>query len=170
VETGRSVLGEPFLAMERIEGQVPSDDPPYTVAGWVSELTGAQRSAMFDGALRRLVEIHQVDWRGLGLGFLDRPRWGSSGIEQQLGYLDDLAGYALKGRPNPVVDAALAWTRGQRAHGRTAGAQLGRRPPGQHDIGARPVGGRDPGLGDDLPGQPGARPLDDGGGQGHRRS
>ena len=34
-ERGETVLGGPFLVMGRIEGRVPSDDPPYTTQGWV---------------------------------------------------------------------------------------------------------------------------------------
>ena len=33
-----SVLGGPFLVMERIDGRVPPDDPPYTISGWLLEL------------------------------------------------------------------------------------------------------------------------------------
>src|SRR5687767_2738130 len=34
VETDPSVLGAQFLVMERLEGRVPADDPPFTAAGW----------------------------------------------------------------------------------------------------------------------------------------
>jgi aminoglycoside phosphotransferase (APT) family kinase protein len=114
VETDAAVLGAPFLVMGRVEGRVPSDDPPFTVAGWVTELDDSTRANLFQSALSQLADIHRLDWRDLGLGFLDHPEWGEPGLEQQLGYIVDLAGWVLRGRTNPVIDAALEWVRSNR--------------------------------------------------------
>ncbi len=34
-ETDGSVLGAPFFVMEKVEGRVPPDNPPYTQQGWL---------------------------------------------------------------------------------------------------------------------------------------
>src|SRR5580698_4763263 len=47
-EDDASVLGAPFLVMERVAGRVPSDDPPFTAAGWVLELSPEQRGQLFE--------------------------------------------------------------------------------------------------------------------------
>src|SRR5438445_8100692 len=57
-ETDPEVLGAPFMLVERAYGQVPPDDPPYTIAGWVLDLPEERRAALVDGALRVLAGVH----------------------------------------------------------------------------------------------------------------
>ena len=42
-ETTGDVLGTEFLLMDRVHGQVPADDPPFTTAGFVVDLSPEQR-------------------------------------------------------------------------------------------------------------------------------
>ena len=46
VEPDPAVLGEPFFVMERIDGDVPPDIPPYDMGGWVLDATAEQRSRL----------------------------------------------------------------------------------------------------------------------------
>jgi aminoglycoside phosphotransferase (APT) family kinase protein len=112
-ESDPSVLGAPFFVMDRIDGcRVPSDSPPYTVAGWVhDEASPEQRRTMVESGLDALVRIHALDWRGLGLDFLDKPQYGALGFEQQLRYYEASFEWAAEGEPQPVVGAALDWVR-----------------------------------------------------------
>src|SRR4051794_37821247 len=57
-ESDPSVLGGAFLVMERIDGRVPPDDPPYTVGGWVLELEPDQQRALIDNTVQVLVDLH----------------------------------------------------------------------------------------------------------------
>ena len=66
------MLGAQFLVMERLDGRIAADDPPFTAAGWVLELTPEQRAQMCDNALAALAEVHAADVDALGLG-LPRP-------------------------------------------------------------------------------------------------
>lgn len=109
-EEDPSVLGSPFLVMERIDGRIPSDDPPFTAAGWVLDLTPDQRATMWDNGIKVLADIHSVDWRALGLDFLDTREHGS-GLDAQLAQWEDVFAWAAEGEPNPTISAALAWLR-----------------------------------------------------------
>ena len=60
-ETDGAVLGGPFLVMERIEGRVPSDDPPYSKEGWVVDLEPDQQAAMMDNAVATVAPPTQGD-------------------------------------------------------------------------------------------------------------
>jgi aminoglycoside phosphotransferase (APT) family kinase protein len=111
VETDAAVLGAPFLVMDRAAGRVPSDDPPYTTSGWVMDLDVTDRPKLCQQALRALAEIHRVDYESAGLGFLDRPEFGSAGIEQAIGYWEDMHNWAAADRPSPTIDAAFEWAR-----------------------------------------------------------
>ena len=109
-EDDPAVLGAPFLVMERVEGRIPSDDPPFTAAGWVLELEPSQRTAMWENSLSVLAKLHSTNWRELGLDFLDTDEH-ASGLEAQLTLWEGVFTWAAEGEPNPTVEAALAWLR-----------------------------------------------------------
>jgi len=113
-EPDPSVLGSPFFVMERIDGcRVPADAPPYTVAGWVTELGPEQRRTLVESGLDALAKIHGLDWHRLGFDDLSKPQYGALGFEQQLRYYEASFGWAVAGRPeeHPIVLAALEWCR-----------------------------------------------------------
>ncbi|MGO9156123.1 phosphotransferase family protein [Mycobacterium sp.] len=102
------VFGAPFLVMERIDGRIPADDPPFTAAGWVLDLTAEQRRRMWHNGLDALATIHSVDWRALGLDFLDTPE-NRSGLDADLAWCRRTFEWAAEGEPNPTIEAALDW-------------------------------------------------------------
>ena len=109
VETDTSVLGAPFLVMERLSGQVPCDDPPFTTGGWVVELSPEDQARMCDNALAVLAEIHKADWEALGLGFLNRPELGTTPLDQYIADARETYAWAAEGEVNPTIEAGFAW-------------------------------------------------------------
>ena len=107
-EEDPAILGAPFLVMERINGRIPADDPPFTATGWVLDLTPEQRGRLFDNGLDALARIHDIDWRALKLDFLDSPENGS-GLDAQLKFWNEIFEWAAEGEPNPTIESALAW-------------------------------------------------------------
>jgi len=107
-EEDPSVFGAPFLVMQRIDGRIPADDPPFTAAGWVLDLTPDQRRQMWHNSIDVLAQIHRVDWRALGLDFLDTPR-NHSGLDAGLAQWRRTFKWAAEGEPNPTIEAALRW-------------------------------------------------------------
>lgn len=108
-EDGDDVLGASFYVMDRIEGVVPQDYPPYHVAGFVTELTPERRATMWWDGLDKLARVHRLDWRKLGFGFLARPDLGATPLAQQLEHYRRYLAWASGGKPQPTVDAGLAW-------------------------------------------------------------
>lgn len=112
VEHDPSVLGAPFLVMERAFGRVPADDPPFTAAGWVlDELTPEQRGAMCRNSLEAIAAIHAADWRALGLESL-APAGGATAAsvhDADLAHWQEFYDWARAGDTNPTVEAGLAW-------------------------------------------------------------
>ena len=107
-EEDPSILGAPFLVMERVDGRIPADDPPFTAAGWVLDLSEDQRSLLWDNSINALAQIHNVDWRALGLESLDTVELGS-GLDAQLALWKSIFEWAAQGEPNPTIESALAW-------------------------------------------------------------
>lgn len=106
-ESTGSVLGAEFLVMQRVYGEVPSDDPPYCTGGWVLELSTAQRATMYDDTLRSLSQVHSVDPLAAGLGDLRRPELGDTVIEQEFRYWRDWYAWANTLRPVPTIERAF---------------------------------------------------------------
>ena len=110
VEDSGEVLGQPFFIMERLWGQVPSDQPPYFEAGFVKDATPEQQRTLYASSLETMAKIHAIDWQSAGfLEFLDQPQHGPTGFAQQLGYYKHYFDWASQGRPQPTVEAALDW-------------------------------------------------------------
>ena len=102
-------LGAPFMIMDRVRGRIAADDPPFTAAGWVTELTPAQRALMYDNGLRALSDIHALNTDDLG--FMDRPELGDTGIHQMLTHYENAYTWAARGRTFRTVEAGFDWVR-----------------------------------------------------------
>jgi len=111
-EDDESVLGAPFFVMGKVEGNVPADNPPYTQTGWLfDEATPDVRQRVVENGLDALARVHQADWRKLELDFLDKPQYGATGIDQQIGYYERSLEWAAAGKPQPIAETTLDWVK-----------------------------------------------------------
>lgn len=102
-------LGVPFYVMDRVRGRVPSDNPPMHTAGWVAELPPQERETLWWQGFEAMARVHRLDWKALGLGFLDRPERGSTPLAQQLHYYEEYVDWGLERARYPLIERALAW-------------------------------------------------------------
>ena len=109
IEEDASRLGAPFAVMECIEGQIPTDNPPYASGGWLMDSAPQEQEQLWWSGLEAMAKVHTTDWKSLGLGFLDAAGRGSTGMEQQLSYYKDFYAWAAEGRAIPVAAATLDW-------------------------------------------------------------
>jgi aminoglycoside phosphotransferase (APT) family kinase protein len=109
LETDPGALGAPFFVMERVEGRIPTDNPPYHVGGWMTEIDAAEREALWTSAVDALASIHAQDPGGLGIDFLEAPPAGSDSSAWQVAHWRRYYAWVDDGRGQPVADAALAW-------------------------------------------------------------
>jgi aminoglycoside phosphotransferase (APT) family kinase protein len=103
------VLGAPFYVMERIQGRIPTDNPPYHIGGWMTEVSPDERAAIWWSGLDVLARIHRLDWKALGFDFLATPERGSNPLDQQLDAYREYLAWAARGKPQPTVEAGLEW-------------------------------------------------------------
>jgi aminoglycoside phosphotransferase (APT) family kinase protein len=61
-----------------------------------------------------MAAVHNLDWRALGLEFLDDPARGEPALEQQLTYYAESLEWAELGTPHPGARAALEWLQANR--------------------------------------------------------
>jgi aminoglycoside phosphotransferase (APT) family kinase protein/putative sterol carrier protein len=106
-------LGAPFYVMERIEGEVPSEVPPYHTFGWCVEASPERRARLWWNGIRALAAIHTLDWRARGLDFLGAPASGARVLDAQLDWWQRYLDW-VGGPPQPLLTAAVAWLRSER--------------------------------------------------------
>lgn len=116
-EPDATVIGEPFYVMDRVDGEVPSDNPPYTVMGFLAEAREADQRALYEREVALLARLHAIDWQAAGFDFLDRSELGPAGFDQQLAYYRRFLAWASQGRPQPTIEAAFEYLERNRPAG-----------------------------------------------------
>ena len=105
-----SVLGRPFFVMEFIDGVIPADVPRYSQAGFlVDQAKPADRERMLREGVEVMGKLARVDWRALGLDWLDVKGKGEPRLQDQLELYRRYAEQELAGRDHPVLMRTLAW-------------------------------------------------------------
>ena len=147
-EDDASVLGQPFYVMDRVDGVIPADHPPFAHGGWLFDATPAQQSELARSALDR---ARRAAPARLARARLRVP--GAAGVRRdavraaaRLLHDDAALGRGRSRHAGRRRGARLA--RGERpAHEPAAEPHLGRRSHRQHDLPRLPAG-RGPRLGD----------------------
>lgn len=117
-------VGAPFLVMPRVPGRVLLANPSFLVSGWLHDAPPADQARLFDGFLATLADLHRVDWRADGLGFLARTEaeglqaevarwseylaWAANDVAPP-GYLAEALAWCVAHRPVATSPAALLW-------------------------------------------------------------
>jgi len=113
-EPDPSVLDTPFFVMAHVPGRVPTDNPPYTLEGWILEETEERRHTMHTSALDTMARIHQLDPHDT-LG--DVTAKLRHGLDDELAYYESFFEWAARGRPQPVAEKAWEWLQANRPAG-----------------------------------------------------
>lgn len=108
VEQDSGLLGAPFLVMERVDGEIAADDPPFTVEGWVTELTESEQAKLAENSIKALVGLHSQDVEALGLENVGHGDASLYGLDRLIDYWNIKAKWALD-EPNPTIEHALQW-------------------------------------------------------------
>ncbi len=106
-ERDAAVLGQPFFVMERLYGDVPGDNPPYTLEGFVVDMTPDVRREWHEHALEAMTRVGKVDWRAAGFDHLDKSHHGALGPEQRQGYFRHYLDWATGDTTHPVAHPAF---------------------------------------------------------------
>ena len=108
IELDPGPLGAPFFVMERIDGVVPSDDPPYVFGGWLMEASAEERAKVVRGVASVHARLHRIDPRHFAfLGEL--PIDGQAALDAQLAHQRGYYDWAREGVSYPILERAFAW-------------------------------------------------------------
>lgn len=100
-------LDRAHFFMERIEGRVPSDQPPFHAQGWVHDLDEGDRRAMWNDAVAAMAALHRTPTEAVS--FLARPKLGRTGVEQELAQAMAYMQWALAGESHRVLEETARW-------------------------------------------------------------
>jgi aminoglycoside phosphotransferase (APT) family kinase protein len=114
LERDPSLLGAPFFVMGRIDGRIPTDNPPYHTGGWMTESAPEERASIWNSGLDTLAAIHRQDPAALGIDFLDAPPRGADTVRWQLDFWRRYYDWVAEGRPFPTLEAAWTWLEANR--------------------------------------------------------
>ncbi|MEY2459378.1 MAG: hypothetical protein QOG30_1208 [Acidimicrobiaceae bacterium] len=109
-----TVLGSEFFVMAHVAGRVPTDNPPYTLEGWILDEPEERRRTMHTGALDVMCRIHQLDPADVLGDIVPRLR---NGLDDELAYYESFFESAARGRPQPVAEKAWEWLLANRPRG-----------------------------------------------------
>lgn len=106
-EPDPSVLGVPFWVMQKVEGQVPSDSPPYHTGSFLSDATVEQRRKLWRSGLEAAAKVAKVDVSRMPRIVDLRP--GESGLEESLRNWTEAMDWACHGKPSPILRRTIDW-------------------------------------------------------------
>ncbi len=109
-EGDSAVLGSPFFVMAFAEGEVMTEDPPYTEAGFFIDATVAERRQIYRRAMQMMVDFHTIDYREAGFEWLVHPDEPPT-LERQIDVWERYMRRELRDREHPDFDAGVAWLR-----------------------------------------------------------
>ncbi len=113
-ETDETVLGGEFYVMDRLDAISAPDNPPYVFGGWVCDASVDDRRAMQRTIAGHMASLHALPLDDEALGFLDRPQFGATPLDQQLAYQRWYYEWAREGRDYPVIERAFDWLQANR--------------------------------------------------------
>jgi aminoglycoside phosphotransferase (APT) family kinase protein len=96
--------------MDRVDGVVPTDLPPYALTGWVAEGTPEQRQRLQDTSVKVLSDLHAIANAAERFAFLQPHRTDASSLRQHV--IDTRRYYdwtSSDGMRSPLIERAFAW-------------------------------------------------------------
>ncbi len=111
LETDPRHLDVPFFVMDRVDGRVPTDIPPYAMGGWVVELGPDGRSELQRASLGVLARIHGIDLDRGDLSFLEFDAPGDTPLRRHCANQHEMYEWvcAGSGRRYPAIEHAFEW-------------------------------------------------------------
>jgi aminoglycoside phosphotransferase (APT) family kinase protein len=112
LESDPSHLDQPFFVMDKVDGRVPPDIPPYAMAGWVRDLSDDDRMALQQASVDVLAGIHAIDISDGKADFLEPdPTLGATPLRRH--FAAERAYYEWTcdgaGRRFPTIERAFDW-------------------------------------------------------------
>ena len=103
-------IGGPFFVMQRIEGIVPPDVPPYPFSGWILESSEDDLMTLQNSTVEVLAKLHEVRD---GLDLLESSAPGDTALRRHVADLQSYYDWVVVqgGRQSPLIERGFSWLR-----------------------------------------------------------
>jgi aminoglycoside phosphotransferase (APT) family kinase protein len=111
LETDPAWFGQPFWIMDHVDGDIPSDAPPYAGGGWIHDASPDRQARVWWSGIEAMAGIHGVDVGQLGRveGAL-----GDASLDAHLDHYERFLAWGEEGEPYDLGREALAVLRRDR--------------------------------------------------------
>ena len=109
LETDPELLGGTFFIMDRVDGRVPPDIPPYTMDGWVLEATPEERATIERTTAESIAELHTLNPSNADLAFLEYDVPGETHLRRHVEHQRQYYKWVQNGRTHRLIDDGFAW-------------------------------------------------------------
>ena len=109
-EADPGILGNPFFVMAFAEGEVMTEDPPYTEAGFFFEASTEDQRLIYRRAMQMMVDFHSIDYKAAGFEWLIAPN-AEPTVERQIDLWESYMRRELRDRVHADFDLAVEWLR-----------------------------------------------------------
>ena len=120
-EKSSAILGSPFYIMQRVDGLIPPDIPPYHMDGWIVDSSPEERGQLWWSAVEMMATLHQQDIQRAPLAQFIQEHDFSKNLDEQLDYWQHYQEWGLEGADNAHCSKALAWLREHKPEGEALG-------------------------------------------------
>ena len=110
-EATSDLLGVPFYIMEKVDGLIPPDIPPYHMDGWITESTPEERARLWWSAVDMMTSLHTLDIENEPLASFIHDHDFPKSLDEQLSYWENYQQWGLEGEENKHCSKALKWLR-----------------------------------------------------------
>jgi aminoglycoside phosphotransferase (APT) family kinase protein len=103
-------LGTPFFVMDRVDGRVPLDNPPYVFTGWLLEAAPEERAALQRATIAVLAKLHAIPDAAAAFPML-RPPAGQDALRYHVAQQRAYYRWALAddGIRVPIIERSFDW-------------------------------------------------------------
>jgi aminoglycoside phosphotransferase (APT) family kinase protein len=106
------VLGTPFFLMDRIDGVVPPDVPPYNWGdNWLADASVEDQRRLQDNTVAAIAGLHSIQDATDAFAFLDRSAYpGETPLARNLAWVRAWYDWAIPDLgPSPITERTLDW-------------------------------------------------------------
>jgi len=112
-ESNDDILGSEFYLMDFINGEAPTDNPPYHMdpEGMVGRADKEDRRKIWTEWIHYLNRIHTLDINDLKLKELDKKYRNKNPLDIDIDYYQNFLDWGMDGEDNPLCNNVLRWLR-----------------------------------------------------------
>ena len=110
-ESDENIIGAEFYVMKFIEGEAPSDNPPYHMdsEGMMGRANYDQIRSVWLGWLNNLIRFHKLNLKDLEVGFLKKRIHEECHLAEDIEFYKSFMNWGMEGEENLFLNEVYSW-------------------------------------------------------------